>query len=181
MFRSFALRVCSKQWNSNSDTLLTALTVPTLSSRRKTQKLCTLFSILTGNPHCPTPRNTHYSSRHLNSVQLTIPHCRTNSYKHSFSVDTPKLWNSLPFDVATINSVTALKHKLHDQCSAVVVNNLIYLCINLIYLCIVMSHMVTRFILAIIHTAIFLYDLCRCTNLKKKVVPKYLDAQCSKQ
>ena len=113
--QKFALRVCSKQWNSNYDTLLNALTVPTLSSRRKTQKLCTLFSILTGkfsSPHCPTPRNTHYSSRHLNSVQLTIPHCRTNSYKHSFFVDTPKLWNNLPFDVATINSVTVLKHKL---------------------------------------------------------------------
>ena len=113
--QKFALQVCSKQWNSNYDTLLNTLTVPTLSSRRKTQKLCTLFSILTGkfsSPHCPTPRNTHYSSRHLNSVQLTIPHCRTNSYKHSFFVDTPKLWNNLPFDVATINFVTVLKHKL---------------------------------------------------------------------
>ena len=112
--QKFALRVCSKQWNSSYDTLLTALTVPTLASRRKTQKLCTLFSILTGKlspPHCPTLKNTPYSSHHLNSVQLTIPHCRTNSYKHSF-VDTQKLWNKLVFDVAAINSVTVLKHKL---------------------------------------------------------------------
>ena len=68
--QKFALRACSKQWNSSYDVLLNALTVPTLSSRRKTQKLCTLFSILTGklsSPHCPTPRNTPYSSRHLNS------------------------------------------------------------------------------------------------------------------
>ena len=103
----FALQVCFRQWNSSYDTLLNALTVPTLSSRRKTQKLCTLFSILTGkpsSPHRPPPRNTHYSSRHVNSVQLTIPHCHTNSYKHSFFVDTPKLWNNLPFNVAAIFS-----------------------------------------------------------------------------
>ena len=107
-----ALRVCSKQWNSSYDALLNALTVPTLSSRRETQKLCTLFNILTGklsSPHWPTPRNSPYSSSHLNSVQLTIPHRRT---KHSFFVHTSKLWNDLRFDVATINSVTVLKHKL---------------------------------------------------------------------
>ena len=100
--QKFALRVCSKQWNSSYDALLNVLTVPILSSRRKTQKFCTLFSILTGklpSPHCPIPRNTPYSSRHLNTVQLTIPHCRTNSYKHSFFVYTSKLWNDLPFDV----------------------------------------------------------------------------------
>ena len=56
--------------------------------------------------------NTLYSSQHLNSVQLTIPYCRTSSYKLSFFVHTPKLWNDLPFDVVVINSVTVLKHKL---------------------------------------------------------------------
>ena len=71
--QKFALRVCSKQWNSSYDALLNALTVPTL---------------------------------------LTIPHCHTNSHKHSFFVHAPKLWNDLPFDVAAINSVTVLKHKL---------------------------------------------------------------------
>ena len=117
MFRSLPYGSAPiKQWNSNYDTLLNALTVPTLSSRRKTQKLCTLFSILTGKfsfPHCPTPRNTHYSSRHLSSVQLTIPHCRTNSYKHSF------LWIHPSYGIIFLsmwlrinNSVTVLKHKL---------------------------------------------------------------------
>ena len=33
--QKFALRVCSKQWSSTYDTLLNALTVPTLFSRRK--------------------------------------------------------------------------------------------------------------------------------------------------
>ena len=111
----FALRVCSKQWNSSYDALLNALTVPTLSSRRKTQKLvhCSVFSLVSSLlPHCPTPRNAPYSRRYLNSVQLTIPHCRTNFYKPSFFVYVPKLWNDLPFDVAAINSVTVLKHKL---------------------------------------------------------------------
>ena len=44
-------------------------------------RLCILFSILTSklsSPHCPTPRNTPYSSHHLNSVQRTIPHSHTN-------------------------------------------------------------------------------------------------------
>ena len=33
-------------------------------------------------------------------------------FKGLNSVYTPKLWNDLPFDVAAINSVTVLKHKL---------------------------------------------------------------------
>ena len=114
--QKFAIQICSKQWNFSYDALLNALTVLTLSSRKETQKLGTLFSILTGklfSPHCPTPRNTPYSSRHLNSVQLTILHCRTNSYKHSFFCLYIHLSYGMTFlSMWLLNSVTVLKHKL---------------------------------------------------------------------
>ena len=46
--QKFALRICSKSWNSDYDTLLGTLNIPTLSNRRETLKLCLLFNILAG-------------------------------------------------------------------------------------------------------------------------------------
>ena len=46
--QKFALRVCSKSWSSDYATLLDTLSMPTLSDRRETLKLCLLFNILTG-------------------------------------------------------------------------------------------------------------------------------------
>ena len=46
--QKFALRVCSKSWNSNYESLLSYCRVPTLSNRRKVLKLCLLFNIITG-------------------------------------------------------------------------------------------------------------------------------------
>ena len=61
--QKFALRICSKPWNSDYDTLLGTLNIPTLSNRRKTLKLCLLFNILAGTvayPSCPiTIKNSH--------------------------------------------------------------------------------------------------------------------------
>ena len=70
--QKFALRVCSKQWDSSYDALLNVLTVPTLSSRRKTQKLVhhsvflPVSSLLpTGPPLSPLP--------HVPQGKLSIP------------------------------------------------------------------------------------------------------------
>ena len=41
--QKFALRVCSKSWNSNYESLLSYCHVPTLTNRRKVLKLCLLI------------------------------------------------------------------------------------------------------------------------------------------
>ena len=75
--QKFALRVCSKSWSSDYATLLDTLSIPTLSDRRDTLKLCLLFNILTDRvtyPSCPTMfKHTPYANRHTNTVQLVVP------------------------------------------------------------------------------------------------------------
>ena len=44
--QKFALRVCSKTWNSSYDSLLRSCNLSALSDRRKTLKLCLLYNIL---------------------------------------------------------------------------------------------------------------------------------------
>jgi len=87
--QKFALRVCSKSWNTDHNSLLDTLNIiSTLSARRTSLKLCLLFKMLTGRvdyPFCPfTHRHTPYANRHLNTAQLTVPHARTNQFKYSF-------------------------------------------------------------------------------------------------
>ena len=75
--QKFALRVCSKSWSSDYATLLDTLSIPTLSDRRDTLKLCLLFNILTDRvtyPSCPTMlKHTPYANQHTNTVQLVVP------------------------------------------------------------------------------------------------------------
>ena len=86
--QKFALRICSKLWNSDYDTLLGTLNIPTLSNRRETLKLCLLFNILAGRVTYPsfpiTIKNSPYTIWFSNTLQLVVPHARSNQFKHSF-------------------------------------------------------------------------------------------------
>ena len=79
--KKFALRVCSKSWNSNYESLLNYCHVPALSNRRKVLKLCLLFNIMTGRVVYPNKTFeraiAHYPNRHANATQLSIPFART--------------------------------------------------------------------------------------------------------
>ena len=70
--QKFPLRICSKSWNSDYDTLLGTINIPTLSNRRETLKLCLLFNILAGTvtyPSCPiTIKNSPYTMRFSNTL-----------------------------------------------------------------------------------------------------------------
>ena len=78
--QNFALRVCSKSWNSNYESLLSYCRVPTLSNRRKVLKLCLLFN-MTGRvvyPNKPFERAiAHYPNRHANTTKLSVLFART--------------------------------------------------------------------------------------------------------
>ena len=92
--QKFTLRVCSKSWSSDYATLLDTLSMPTLSDRRETLKLCLLFNILTGRviyPSCPiTIKNSPYTTRCSNTLQLVPPPppppvpAPTNTNTHSY-------------------------------------------------------------------------------------------------
>ena len=117
--QKFALRVCSKSWNSNYESLLSYCRVPTLSNRRKVLKLCLLFNIMTGRvvyPNKPFERAiAHYPIRHANTTQLSVPFARTNNFKNSYFPSTTALWNSLNFDISCISSLTSFKHALFKE------------------------------------------------------------------
>ena len=111
--QKFALRVCSKTWNSSYDSLLRSCNLSALSDRRKTLKLCLLYNILSDRVIYPDPpfekSASHYPSRHLNSIQLSVQFARTENFKHSFFPSTTALWNSLNFDTSNITSVESFK------------------------------------------------------------------------
>ena len=91
--QKFALRICSKSWNSDYDTLLGTINIPTLSNRRETLKLCLLFNILAG-------RVTYIHPVQSQSKTLPIP-CG--------SVTLFNLWSPMP---APTNTNT---HSYHPQ------------------------------------------------------------------
>ena len=117
--QKFALRVCSKSWNTDYNSLLDTLNISTLSARRTSLKLCLLFKMLTeivDYPFCPfTRRHTPYANRHLNTVQLTVPHAHTNQFKYSFFPSATERWNSLDFDTCGISSRTSFRFVLANH------------------------------------------------------------------
>ena len=70
--QKFALRMCTKQWNSSYNDLLQLCSLPTLQQCRLYLDLCTMFKIVQGLFHFPTsifveqtPRITRSESHHL--------------------------------------------------------------------------------------------------------------------
>ena len=112
--QKFALRVCSKFWSADYESLLRSCNLPSLCDRGKLLKLCVLFNILTNRiiyPNKPFERLTaYYPNRRANTVQLSVPFARTNNFKNSFFPSTTALWNSLNCDIGSVNSLASFKH-----------------------------------------------------------------------
>ena len=110
--QKFALKVCSKSWSSDYATLLDTLSMPTVSDRRETLKLCLLFKNYKKGrvlyPSCPiTVKHSPYTTCRSNTLQLVVSRARSNQYKHSFLPSTIERWNSLNFDTNGCNSLTS--------------------------------------------------------------------------
>ena len=89
--QKFALRVCTKSWDTNYSNLLETSHLPSLQSRRLHMKLCNLFKIISGltfHPNAPiVNRVLHYPSRTAHSQAIVPLQCQTLQFQtHSFLV-----------------------------------------------------------------------------------------------
>ena len=95
--QKFALKVCTKLWNSTYNSLLSQTDLPRLDQRRVQLKLSFLYQVIYGLAFCPhTPvtfRNVPVNVRNNNPILISRPVCHTNSHYYSFYPHTIALWN----------------------------------------------------------------------------------------
>ena len=111
--QKFALKLCTRSWDSSYEDLLNSCHLPTLVQRRRLLKLSFLYQVLHGNyifpdapvETCPTPFNL----RNRSVSTLYRPMARTNAYKFSFFPHAITLWNMLPPSVTASVSLFSFK------------------------------------------------------------------------
>ena len=133
--KKFALRMCTKQWNSSYNDLYTAASgiakqrytvfwprhwlqlcsLPTLQQHRLYLDLCTVFKIVQDLFHFPTGifveqtlRVTKLQSHHL----FVCPHAHTSTFYISFVPHTIRNWNMFTAHVPLPTSVSSFKSNL---------------------------------------------------------------------
>ena len=101
--QKFAARLVTRNWRGNYDELLLRLQWPTLSVRRRKQKVALCYRILNNCSIIPSSFFTPHPSPHLrhnHSLPLYYPPIRSTSHLSSFSVSVVPIWNCLPSDIA---------------------------------------------------------------------------------
>ena len=110
----FAVKLCTKQWDSNYYELLDKLQLPTLTHRRLHNDLCLLYKIIHGlmyfppNVITPSTRVTHTT----HPLLLFQPFAHTDAYRHAFVPRSISVWNSLPNCLVSLSSFTTFKRSL---------------------------------------------------------------------
>ena len=95
----FATRIASKSWKENSVSLNRRFELSTLEHRRQYFKLLLTYKFLNGYTFCPSGffvQHPNPNSRLFHSKHLVQPFARTETYFHSFFVDSVKLWIHYP-------------------------------------------------------------------------------------
>ena len=113
--QTFAARLATKKWSSDSDSLRSLLGWSTLASRRSYMKLCLCRRILVGDSLIPDSTFSPHTSRtlrHINSCPLYQPFVKTSYHLNSFFVSVIPLWNSIPDHVICASSVLTFKRQL---------------------------------------------------------------------
>ncbi len=116
--QKFAMRVCTRQWDTPYQTLLNQLNLPSLADRRRHLKLCTAFKVIHGlvdfpnSPFWGRQNANPYKLRHLNTYMYTMSSfdARTNGYLHSFFPFVAALWNTLPSELLHRPYLNFIKH-----------------------------------------------------------------------
>ena len=109
-----AIRVFTKSsYDTSSRLLLNSLGWDNLASRRADQKANLMYKCI--NNLAPAylcnlfvPRTSNYDFRNAEK-KLLLPKPRTDYLKHSFSYSGPILWNNLPEEIRTSNSLVFSK------------------------------------------------------------------------
>ena len=114
--QAFALRMCTKNWTADYDSLLTSCNLPSLKKRRLFLKLSFLYQLVNNlvilPSHNVSHRDARLNTRSANSAQLVRPFCRTESYIQSFFPDTIYHWNHLLHDIKSASSQCSFKYHL---------------------------------------------------------------------
>ena len=101
IFKSFALRMCTRNWNQEYDVLLNFYGIPTLAGRRKQLKLCSLFQMMNGQipfPNTPPVRRPALNLRN-SYPHLVQPAVCSSAHQLSFFPHAISLWNQIPNSV----------------------------------------------------------------------------------
>ena len=108
-----ALKIVSKSWNSDYESLLSQFNLQTLQYRRKKAKVIEIFKLKYRlshhlySPLTPSPQPIRFS-RHYSPFNFTPIACRTVSYYNSFYPSAIKLWNSLPESIKSSSSLSLI-------------------------------------------------------------------------
>ena len=107
--QKFALKMCTKNWDSGYQDLLDLTHIPTLENRRLYLKLCTLHKIIHGLFCFPTNVFIPQPNRHTTLPLLYQPFAHTSAYQSSFVPRTISVWNHLPYDALTAPTTHSFK------------------------------------------------------------------------
>ena len=117
--QKFALRICTKSWNTSYEDLLSASSLPNLSLRRQKLRLLHLFKIyhqLTFFPSAPViPRQVRYNSRSINSKALNPIQTKSKQTYYSFFPRTITEWNSLRNDIVSKTTSASFSNALKSH------------------------------------------------------------------
>ena len=117
--QKFALRICTKNWNTSYESLLLECNLDSVAVRHTFTRLCLLFKIIHEDVFYLSPPYTivaqQCESRHLNPQQLTVQFARSNCFKSSFLPYSTAFWKCLNFDTSEIGSIRTFKFKLQMQ------------------------------------------------------------------
>ena len=114
--QKFALKVCTKSWDQDYNTLLAKSCLPSLQARHHQAKLYNLYKItneLIYFPYAPVFRRDQYYATRSSRDRLFVP-IPSHSNQHSSSLfpSTINAWNLLPSDIQTLPSSTDFKRAL---------------------------------------------------------------------
>ncbi len=114
--QKFALRVCTKLWTRDYDSLLDTMDLPSLSIRRLYLKLSYLYQVINGHfkfPVSPLERRVcPLNLRSTANIQFERPICRTNAFANSFFPDVISKWNDLPLELQESISILSFKRNV---------------------------------------------------------------------
>ena len=95
--------------------IVKSLGLETLKSRRTRNKITTFHNIYYSNSssiHLPDNMKRPCRTTRGHTEKLSIPHAKTDMYRHSFFPSTGRLWNKLPKEVAETGCPTIFKRPL---------------------------------------------------------------------
>ena len=104
-------------WSHTYEEACKHLKLKTLESRRRMLVLCQVYKII-HNLDC-IPFNSYFAFNtnctRSHRFSLVCPLSWINSFRYSFFVNAPYLWNRIPFDVLHCNSYPCFKRWLHHH------------------------------------------------------------------